>query len=625
MRTRRTPAPHTSRPRATRLPGVVAALLAAPLALGTLAATALPAAAEPEPANPTISFSGATLTIGPSNPATITCPVDAEYPLVSAAWQTSSGGWGAATETLVEAHQVTYSAAVAFGRAGRTQVTPLCYYAEGRTRHVFLYVDVAPAAPVEVATTTVLTLGQSRVEPGQPLYAQTVTTTADGTATEGSVQFYLDGQPTGAPVPVDSLGRADALFPTLVAGERSVTASYLGANLFKPSSSEAKPVFAKSKPAILPSIPSSTQAPSTTLRASFASVPNFPVATGTVTFRYSEGAPLGTATIVDGLATLDLPDLAAGTYDVFVDYSGDENYGASTSPRTTMTVAPAVPQVPHKSPSEVTVEVPAQITGSRVEVKVSVAPGQQWSLMSAGRSVGTTGSVAVTLTKGGERQEVTLVDGVATAVFEKVAPGTYEVEALYSGDKYYDVSAGRAKTEVVAPVVVPPVVTPVPDLTGSTSTLPAGGKITLVARGFLPDETVSFSLHSDPVFLGTAVADADGVATLVVAIPADAPAGAHHVRATGQTSQRMAEIPVTVTAAASDATAPIVTVPVEAPAPAAPSAATPASAAAPVIVTATPLAATGAELGSSALLVSVLLGSGALLLAGRRRFTTPAR
>jgi hypothetical protein len=172
--------------------------------------------------------------------------------------------------------------------------------------------------------------------------------------------------------------------------------------------------------------------------------------------------------------------------------------------------------------------------------------------------------------------------------------------------------------------------TPDADLTGSTKTLQTGKKITLVARDFLPGETVAFYLHSDPVFLGTAIADENGVATLVVALPAGVPAGAHHVQATGGTSGRWAEIPVTVTEGTPAVetpveTGPIVTVPVAAPlAPAAPAPAA-AAPAAPAAVTAAPLAATGAELGSTALLVSVLLGSGALLLAGRRRLTTSAR
>jgi hypothetical protein len=631
MRVRRTPAPRTTRPRATRLRRALAALLAAPLALGTLAATALPATAAADQAF--IDYAGPVVAGAPVT-VTFTCEspdgLQGNLNYISAGPEGAAGPSAARTGTS-DGDGMTYSAVeqLTFPTAGAWTLSVFCHpFASGTTS---VTVDVLPPAPVVADTTTTLTLGQSRVEPGQPLSAGTVTTTTDGTATEGSVQFYLDGQPSGAPVPVDSSGRADTVFPALVAGERSVTATYLGAGLFKASTSDAQVAFAKAKATITPSIPSSTQAPSTTLRASVVTAPGFPAATGTITFRYSEGALLGEAPIVNGLATLDLPGLGAGTYDVFAVYSGDDLYGDASTSRTNMTVAPAVPQVPHTSPTEVTVDVPAKITGTRVEVKVSVAPGMQWTAMSSIQAAHLSGSVAVTLTKGGERQKATLVEGSATVVFDGVAPGTYEVEAVYGGDTYYDSSVGRATTTVsavVVPPTVPPVTPPAPDLSGSTSTLPAGGTITLVARDFLPGETVSFFLHSDPIFLGTAVADANGVATLVVAIPADAPAGAHHVRATGQTSQRTAEIPVTVTAAAPPVTTPVVTEPVvtapivTVPVAAAPVAETPVAAPVAAAPVAAPLAATGAEIGSTALLVSVLLGAGALLVVGRRRFST---
>lgn len=75
----------------------------------------------------------------------------------------------------------------------------------------------------------------------------------------------------------------------------------------------------------------------------------------------------------------------------------------------------------------------------------------------------------------------------------------------------------------------------------------AGAEVTLVARGFVPGERVTFVLHSDPVVLGTAIADADGVATLTVALPAGVPAGAHTVVATGADSGRAADVGVTLT------------------------------------------------------------------------------
>jgi LPXTG-motif cell wall-anchored protein len=53
--------------------------------------------------------------------------------------------------------------------------------------------------------------------------------------------------------------------------------------------------------------------------------------------------------------------------------------------------------------------------------------------------------------------------------------------------------------------------------------------VTVVATGYAPESIVHFYVYSTPRALGSAVADADGVATLVVTVPPDLPAGAHTV------------------------------------------------------------------------------------------------
>lgn len=616
MRTRRTPAPHTSRPRATRLRGLVAALLTAPLALGTLAATALPAAAEPWGGQ--VAYDGPVV-VGKDLPILITCPDDEMLPSVGAIWEITGGRHGEAVFARSNDGTKNYSATVVFDAVGDQELMVTCELAEGGSIQFPTYVDVEPA-PVVEDTTTAIRFFPAAVEPRNPISVEAKVVGTAGIAQGGSVQFSLRGQAVGSPVPLQSNGYAVTDIPNPGPGSWAVTATYSGTELYK-SSTETKNVWVKTTSIVTAAIPDRVRAPQTTLHAAVVQAPDFPAPTGTITFRYSEGAILGKVQLVNSTAVLQLPDLAPGVYeDVIAIYSGDENYGDGGSGYRDMIVDPPIPTSPVKNASAVTVSVPLAITGTQVPVTVKVEPGMHETSVGVASVATPSGTVAITLGKGGPRQKVTLVDGTASVVFDGVAPGTYEVEASYAGDKYFDVGAGYAPTTVTAPVVTPPT-TPAPDLSGSTSTLPAGGTITLVARDFLPGETVSFYLHSDPIFLGTAVADANGVATLVVAIPAGAPAGEHHVRATGATSLRTAEIPVTVTAAAPVVTAPIVTVPVVA----APAAAEPAAKPAQAPAVAAPLASTGADLGSTALLVSVLLGSGALLLAGRRRFATPAR
>lgn len=616
MRTRRTPAPRTSRPRATRLRGLVAALLTAPLALGTLAATALPAAAEPWGGQ--VAYDGPVV-VGKDLPILITCPDDEMLPSVGAIWEITGGRHGEAVFARSNDGTKNYSATVVFDAVGDQELMVTCELAEGGSIQFPTYVDVEPA-PVVEDTTTAIRFFPAAVEPRNPISVEAKVVGTAGIAQGGSVQFSLRGQAVGSPVPLQSNGYAVTDIPNPGPGSWAVTATYSGTELYK-SSTETKNVWVKTTSIVTAAIPDRVRAPQTTLHAAVVQAPDFPAPTGTITFRYSEGAILGKVQLVNSTAVLQLPDLAPGVYeDVIAIYSGDENYGDGGSGYRDMIVDPPIPTTPVKNASAVTVSVPLAITGTQVPVTVKVEPGMHETSVGVASVATPSGTVAITLGKGGPRQKVTLVDGTASVVFDGVAPGTYEVEASYAGDKYFDVGAGYAPTTVTAPVVTPPT-TPAPDLSGSTSTLPAGGTITLVARDFLPGETVSFYLHSDPIFLGTAVADKNGVATLVVAIPAGAPAGEHHVRATGATSLRTAEIPVTVTAAAPVVTAPIVTVPVAA----APAAAEPAAKPAQAPAVAAPLASTGADLGSTTLLVSVLLGSGALLLAGRRRFATPAR
>lgn len=627
MRTRRTPAPHTSRPRATRLRSLVAALLTAPLALGTLAATAVPAAAEPEAPKGKVTVSS-TVPVGEPVQVSFTCPTDPEHVLQSMGYMVDemqgrvSLGEGFPVSPAAEDTSFTTQREVTFPVAGEYRVELFCHNGFAGDA---VWIQAGDLAPVAEETSVEMRFFPDVVESHNPISVEATVTTKTGHATAGTVQFSIGGTPVSQPLSVDSAGYVSTTFPSPGPGTQSVTATYTGTELFTGSSS-TRDVFVKAKAVVSTVVPDRVRAPHTALSATVASAAGLPVPTGTVTFRYSEGAVLGEAPLVDGTANLALPDLAPSVYDgVFAVYSGDTSYSQGGSARRDMIVDR--PLAPLKSPAVVTVGVPLAITGTQVLVKVTVAPGMHQTSTSVAGVATPSGTVTVSLGKGGPRQTVTLVDGTASAVFDGVAPGTYEVEAFYTGDTYFDVSAGYAPTTVTAPVVTPPVVTPpvvtppvAPDLSGSTSTLPAGGTITLVARDFLPGETVSFYLHSDPIFLGTAVADKNGVATLVVAIPAGAPAGEHHVRATGATSLRTAEIPVTVTAAPV-VTAPIVTVPVAVPVVAAPVAAVPAA----VPAAAAPLASTGAETGSTVLLVSVLLGSGALLLAGRRRFATTAR
>lgn len=101
------------------------------------------------------------------------------------------------------------------------------------------------------------------------------------------------------------------------------------------------------------------------------------------------------------------------------------------------------------------------------------------------------------------------------------------------------IDAELSDVAVVPPVVTDPPVDPTnppvdpgkPTNTtaDSTSKIEIGGMIAVSGDGFQPFEKVKIWLHSEPVLLGTLTADAQGHIRGSLAIPADTPAGTHHL------------------------------------------------------------------------------------------------
>jgi hypothetical protein len=202
---------------------------------------------------------------------------------------------------------------------------------------------------------------------------------------------------------------------------------------------------------------------------------------------------------------------------------------------TTPTPAPA-PVVPSVSvPPVVTVPV---ATPAAVDVTVGGSPLPREFVVREGGTVLGGGQLAP--------------DGVIRLLLPVLAPGTHTITVDLLA------TAGTAATSVSFQVVVagePARTAGAPTATLATpkAAVAPGQQMELVAEGFDAGETVAFYLHSDPVFLGTAVAGADGVARLLATVPAGVPTGAHTVYATGGTSGRWATLPVELAAPAATA------------------------------------------------------------------------
>lgn len=585
------PAPFTARrPRGTRRAPTVLALVTLLAGAGAGAASAAPF----DPASEIVAPQ--TVTAGEPAPFLVTCPDPSATAIEYLTSQNTSPRIRVENGVAVDGG-VQFRADVVFPHAQSAWFQVACVYGESLA-------GSWPLVDVEVqghATTTDLRI-TSPAQGGR--VAGDVTVTSAGGVPQGQVQVLVGGSPVRTVALV--AGTAPFELDGLTGSSATVEARYLPADgTYRTSTSTAAVVPLLVRPTVTLTAPASvyTSVPFT-LSARVTGPESGAAPTGTVDFLYSEGAPLGSAALVDGVATTSVVAPTAGVLDdVVAVYRGDATYGDAGSSRADVLVEPIPVPV-------VTVSAPTRAGTSGLTATVQVAaptaglpvPGGGVQLI-----IYVPGTGPVSVTNG------TLADGTVTVSTGTLPVGTYRLLAHYSGGgsaPYAQTDSGEQDLVVavaptpepapepepgpgtepgpapvtptpvtptpvtpapVAPAPVTPApVTPAPvepapiapaPLTGSGATpqitssktlMRAGAEVTLVARGFVPGERVTFVLHSDPVVLGTAVADADGVATLTVTLPTGVPAGAHTVVATGADSGRAADVGVTLTGPADE-------------------------------------------------------------------------
>ena len=336
-----------------------------------------------------------------------------------------------------------------------------------------------------------------------------------------------------------------------------------------------------------------------------------PVPTGTVDVVLKPRSG-GAATTLHAL-TLDtagsvvatVPGLAIGTYDVTAAYSGQHVIYA-WSP--TAPAALAQPQAAYlKATGTGTVTVAKAALQLTAPGTLAVPVATQGSFDASAAAPGSPLPEAWTVREGDSvlAQGEIRKDGRIAVTLPVLAAGTHTLVLSVPATEWTE-AASRTLTVTVAGE---PVQTGTVPTTGTVLETPQaatapGQQMELVAVGFQPGETVAFYLHSEPVYLGTAVADAFGVARLMATVPADVPAGAHSVIATGGTSGRWATLAVELAlpvSAAVPVAAPVVT--------------------APVVAAANPgaLAVTGSQSGVLGLASALLLAVGGGLVVAARR------
>jgi hypothetical protein len=162
----------------------------------------------------------------------------------------------------------------------------------------------------------------------------TATVTGSGGTPTGTVQFKDNGTNLGAPVNLDSSGRATYTTPALSVGRHTITAVYNGDTNFAASTGTLTQTVrsASTNTVVTSSSNPSTYGQPVTLTATVTVVaPGAGTPSGTVTFKDGKKVVVGTGNLLNGVATLTTSTLARGTHSLTAIYGGDSSFTSSTS------------------------------------------------------------------------------------------------------------------------------------------------------------------------------------------------------------------------------------------------------------------------------------------------------
>ncbi|MDQ6526633.1 Ig-like domain-containing protein [Nocardioides sp. LHD-245] len=359
-------------------------------------------------------------------------------------------------------------------------------------------------------------------QPAPVVHGQAVSFTAqvapvNGTSTAtGTVQFTVDGDDFGAPVPVAAGTATSASTSTLSTGDHTIGARYSGdANLVDSSASTRQLSVGKA--------PTSTQLTSTGSPTVSGEAVTFTATVGVVSPGVGEpaggvqfnvdGEPYGTAVPLDGdAAELTISNLPPGNHTVQATYNGNTDFAGSSSGNVTHGVNRAATTVvlSTSNPDAVAGE-PLTFTAD-VDV---VGPG-------AGEPGGSVRFFADGEAIGGP---VPLNGGSAVSASVKLDAGDHVITVDYEGDDRFAGATDALDQEVAAAATKTAVdVSPSPSVVGQQVTVRATVTPVAPATGD-PEGAVQFEIDGQP---GTFVDLVDGVAELSTSTLTR---GGHQIRA----------------------------------------------------------------------------------------------
>ena len=357
---------------------------------------------------------------------------------------------------------------------------------------------------VNQAATTVSV--QSSVSPsvfGQSvMFTATVTAISPGAGTPTGIVDFSDGA-TDLGIGTVSNGVATLTISSLSVGTHNILMSYSGdANFLASSDSIGQVVNPAETTNVLTVAPNPTvYGQVATLTATLTAIaPGSGTVDGNVTFYDNGVTSLGSGTLNNGVATLNISSLLAGTHSLTAVYAGSVNYGNSASAVAVQVVNQA--ETGLAGQTSVSPSVFGQSVTFTATVTNAVATGGSLPTGTVDFSDGTTNI-------GGG----TLVNGVATVTVSSLSVGTHDILMSYSGDPNF-LASSNAVSQVVNPAGTTNVLTvaPNPTVYGQTATLTA--VVTPVVPGVgTVGGTVTF--YDGATSLGSSTLNG-GVATLNV-------------------------------------------------------------------------------------------------------------
>jgi len=338
--------------------------------------------------------------------------------------------------------------------------------------------------PSSVGQETTLTATIAAVSPGS------------GNAT-GTVEFYNGATLLGTA----TLTAGVATFNTsaLPLGTSTLTAKYLGDTNYLASESSA--VNQSVNPATSTTLTSSTGTANfgekVTLTASVSAVVGGTgTPSGDVIFK-SGSTTIGTAALINGVATLETTSIPGGTNAITAQYQGDPTFGGSTSNPVTVIVGKA------ETTSVLSISPQNSGEGNLVTITMTIST-------EASGAIKPTGKVEF-FNNGNLIGSSNATNGVATFSTSSLPLGDNSITAVYEGDTNFNGSSAPAVTATVNQASTTTLTaSPTDSVAGQAVVLTA--KVTATNTTGTPTGEVEFFRGSTS--LGKATLNADGIATL---------------------------------------------------------------------------------------------------------------